>query len=376
VTKKKVLFDASPMLGVQKSGVGYYVNHLIDALQQNYSEELALSGYYFNFLGRRPIPLVRGVSLIPNRVVPGKLLSLCRRLGFQPFLELFFPGRYDTVLFTNYVSLPTLKKRQIVLAIYDLGFLDHPEFTQEANLNFLNRYCPASIMRADTIITISQFTEQRLHHYFPDLTAKIIVTPIPPARKEVQREDLNSRLTTLGVRPKKYLLYLGTVEPRKNIQNLVSAYSLLDNRTRGEYSLVIAGGKGWKDDAILSLIATHKSQGLNVIQTGYVSDREKAALYSQAACFVLPSHYEGFGMPVLEAMQYGIPIAVSDLPVFREVAEGSVLYFAKDDPADIAQKIATILSDKTLRDKLIRTGDERLNAFSWDSNATKVFDAL
>jgi glycosyltransferase involved in cell wall biosynthesis len=376
VTKKKVLFDASPMLGAQKSGVGYYVNHLIDALQRNYAEELALSGYYFNFLGRRQIPLVRGVSLIPNRVVPGKLLSLCRRLGFQPFLELFFPGRYDTVLFTNYVSLPTLKKMQIVLAIYDLGFLDHPEFTQEANLNFLKRYCPASIMRADTIITISQFTEQRLHHYFPDLTAKIIVTPIPPARKEVQREDLNNRLTTLGVRPKKYLLYLGTVEPRKNIQNLVSAYSLLDNRTRGEYSLVIAGGKGWKDDAILSLIATHKSQGLNVIQTGYVSDQEKAALYSQAACFVLPSHYEGFGMPVLEAMQYGIPIAVSDLPVFREVAEGSVLYFDKDDPADIAQKIVTILSDKALRDKLIRTGGERLNVFSWESNATKVFDAL
>lgn len=374
---KTVLFDANPSADTRKTGVGYYLEHLLQSLPLD--KGLQYRGYYFDFLGHghKENPIAPGVIFHKIKLVPGKLLSVTRRLGFQPPIELFTPTSSDIIFYTNYVALPSLHKRKVALAVYDLGFLDCPDFTQPVNLKYLSSFCPRSIRRADLIITISEFTKQQLRHHFPNLKADIVVTPIPPVAADISSQHaLGKRLSNLGVKQKQYILFLSTIEPRKNVANLVKAYAALPSKLRSKYSLVLAGGKGWKDEAILEAIQKAQKAGCNIILTGYISENEKTALYQHAAGFVLPSHYEGFGMPVLEAMQYGLPVAVSDIPVFHEVAGKAALYFDKDDVSDMSQKLATLLSDTAVRARLVKAGPAQLASFSWQHNAMIVSDAL
>jgi glycosyltransferase involved in cell wall biosynthesis len=376
--KPKILFDASPMMDVKKSGVGYYVGHLFSSLGEHYGNKLQLTGYYFDFLGHghKAPPTLKGATFQKIWLMPGKLLSVCRRLGFQPFLELFTQRNADIVLFTNYVSLPMIRKKRSALVIYDLSFLDHPEYMQTINLEYLKRFCAPSIRRADLIITISEFTKQRLLHHFPDLKAPIIITPIPPVETDTTPVPLDERLTDLGIQAQKYLLFVSTLEPRKNVQNLIKAYVTLPKQIRNEYALVLAGGKGWKDEEIHEDIKTQQDAGANIILTGYISETEKKALYSQASLFVMPSHYEGFGMPILEAMQYGIPVACSDIPIFREVAGNAAEYFDKDDATSISNTLHNVLTNGSRRKRLKQASAEQLDKFSWEDIAKNVYTAL
>jgi glycosyltransferase involved in cell wall biosynthesis len=373
-----VLFDAAPMLDNNKTGIGYYVENIINSLSDE-DDNTPLIGYYFNFLNRRKYPEDSWPALSFRKIIffPSKLLSLCRRLGFQPSLNMLVGKNYSRVLFTNYIALPVAKNVHVTLFIYDLSFMDCPEFLQEVNLKVLKKFCPESIRRADTIITISEFTKERILHYFPDIHAKIVVTPIPPVTTRQGKTELNSRLSGLGIKEKKYFFFLGTIEPRKNIAMLVKAYSQLPVDIRSEYSLVLAGGKGWKDNEIFDEIELAKSSGSSIIQPGYISNDEKDALYSNATSFVMPSHYEGFGMPILEAMSYNTPVILSNIPVFKEVAKEAAIYFNKDDSDDITDKLELIVRNSPLRAELVEKGNEVLENFtSWDENAHKIIETL
>jgi glycosyltransferase involved in cell wall biosynthesis len=377
--KPKVLFEAGPMVDVKKTGVGFYVSRLITSLGSHYGDKLELNGYYFDFLhhNHKEPPAIDGVSFSAISLVPGKLLSLFRRLGLQPFLEFFTTKSSDIVFFTNYVALPLLRKRKMALAIYDLSYLDMPQYTQAVNLLFMQRFCSRSIRRADLIITISEFTKERLLHHFPDLQAKIVITPIPPDEIKITSDGiLNERLTSLGITPHSYLLFISTLEPRKNVQNLVKAYAELPADIRDKYALVLSGGKGWKDEGILAEIVSQQAKGLNIITTGYISEEEKHALYTNASVFVMPSHYEGFGMPILESMQYNLPVACSDIAVFHEAAGEAAVYFDKNSPAAIAETLTNLLGDQTLQQKLIASGQQQVTAFDWSQNATIVYNAF
>ena len=379
MSKPKILFEAGPMMDIKKTGVGYYVDYLVRNLGRDHGDTLELVGYYFDFLNRnhKQAPEISGVRFKKISLIPGKLLSLTRRFKFQPPLGMFTREPADIVLFTNYVSLPVSSHKKVAVVIYDLGFLDHPEYTQSVNLAYMQTFCPPSIKRADIIVTISEFTKQRLLHYFPDLTANIIVTPIPPVPVDTTVNTAFSvNLTTKGIKPKQYILFVSTLEPRKNVQNLVKAYAQLPPEIRNEYALVLVGGKGWKDEEIQQEIATQQAAGMNVIPTGYVTDQEKAALYANASCYVLPSHYEGFGMTPLEAMQWDIPVALSDIPVFREVAEDAAVYFDKDDPENIAATIASLIQDTDLQQKLISAGHRVLTRDTWTNNSHLVYEAF
>ena len=195
-----------------------------------------------------------------------------------------------------------------------------------------------------------------------------------PPPYPVEKEP--SILKKFSLTKHKYILYLGTIEPRKNLKNLIIAYSLLPEKIRSTHPLVLAGGKGWKDEEIRQAISDYKSKGYNIITTGYITDEEKAVLYKNTACFTLPSHYEGFGMPILEAMQYSIPVAISDIPVFHEVAGQAAVYFNQDDPDSIATAISKLLDDAKLRQNLARHQSKELAKYSWKSNANLVIKAF
>jgi glycosyltransferase involved in cell wall biosynthesis len=201
------------------------------------------------------------------------------------------------------------------------------------------------------------------------------VTPIPPIPFKQNTHD-DSILTRHGLEPHQYILYLGTIEPRKNIERLVEGYSLLPDEVRNTHPLVLAGGRGWKDETIRATIEAYRTRGFAIITTGYITDEEKYSLYHNASCYTLPSHYEGFGMPVLEAMQHHVPVAVSDIPVFREVAGDAAAYFDKDDPDSVARTIGRILTDTPYRNSLIAAQQSELDKYSWSTNAQVVTAAF
>lgn len=365
-----VLFDAGPMVNGQKSGVGYYTYQLIDALAQNFPDDIKLVGHYFNFLGRKhpQLPTHPNIRYKTSRLLPGKVLSALRRVGLQLPFDLLIKSRGDIVLFPNYVILPVLQPAKTVVAIHDLCFEDFPEYLQEPNRNFLKRFVPKSVKKADLLITISASTQKALHKHYGLKNKNMLITPIPPAepRKTKVAKPRNLSL------PDKFILFMSTLEPRKNYINLARAYTKLPEAVKKEYGLVIAGGYGWQTGTPLAEISALQKAGEQIVVAGYVSEEDRAYLYQNASLLVAPSHYEGFGMSLLEAMSYGVPVAASDIPVFHEVAGDAAAYFDKDDIGDIASCINKILADETARNLLINRSKDRLSKFDWSLVAADV----
>jgi len=371
----KIIFDANPLV-IGKSGVGYYTQGLIQALADNYRQDIKLIGYYFNFAGHKQpagLPVAPNIQYIGVKLISEKVINLCRRLGFRFPLNLLLRQHADIVLSTNFVPSLYIPKTKRVIAVHDLSFVDTPEYVSVRNLSFLQRWAPRAINSSDLILTISNFTKQRIMNAYAVPDEKLHVTPIPPATHTpadyaiIKKYHLDDD----------YLLFVGTIEPRKNIVNLLNAYSLMKPDLQKNFPLVLAGGKGWNDEAILARITELQKKGLNIIQTGYISDAEKAALYEKATICIQPSHYEGFGMPVLEAMSYGKPVACSDIAVLCEVGGKAAVYFDKDNPQSITNTLTSLLTNP---DSLARLSDRSIAHISsyptWKKVATGLYDRL
>jgi glycosyltransferase involved in cell wall biosynthesis len=355
-----------------KSGVGFYTHHLITSLAEQYPEEIELVGHYFNFLGKKKptdLPTAKNIRYKQSRILPGKILSLSRRLGDILPLEALFRCKGDVTLFTNFVNMPSLFKTPSILVVHDLCYKEVPQYVSEKNRLYLVKNVPKSIKRSQIILTISLSTKEKITQFYSVSEEKIILTPIPPIEKP-------SNTTKKSKLDKNYILFVSTLEPRKNVINLVKAYEKLDKKIHNNYSLILAGGSGWYMDETLSYIDSLQKEGFDIITPGYISEEEKDSLYHNASLFVFPSHYEGFGMPILEAMSYGIPTAVSDIPVFHEVSNKASVYFDKDDPISIATAIEKILTSKKLQNQLIQDGYENLKRFSWQQNSKLLFDEI
>ncbi|MBA3758506.1 glycosyltransferase family 4 protein [Candidatus Saccharibacteria bacterium] len=368
-----ILFDANS-LARKKSGVGYYVDLLIRSLSETGGDEIKLVGHYFNFLGKKNItdlPTGKNIRYVQSRVMPGKILSLCRKLGFQPPYEIFTRTRGDILLFGNYVILPSFFKSKKIAVVHDLGFIDYPQFISTKNLNFLREWVPRTMRNADMVITISGFTKNRIIENFGLPENKLHITPIPPV---INPPSPTGSIDRFNI-PDKFILFIGTIEPRKNIGALLSAYEQLSDKLKSNYALVLAGGKGWNDQEILEKIEELQSSGLNIIMTGYVSDDERALLFEKTTLYIQPSIYEGFGMPILEAMSYGKPVICSDIEVFHEVAGDSVVYFDKDDTLSLTNAVQYLLEDgAAYKDYADRSKVHLRGLETWDEIARKLLN--
>lgn len=374
-----VFFDAQMLLG-NKTGIAYFSTKVIELLAESHPNTQFV-GHYYNFLNRSQaeLPRASNISYVSCSWLPVQLVNLLRRLRVEIPVELRVFKRCNLAIFPSFLSVPSFFHTPSISFIYDLTYLDHPEYMSLKNQRDLERFVPYTLRRSSYIFTISDFTKERLHHYYPELGKPVGVLPISPIEREAHLSNLTDSLLKQGLETDGYILYVGTVEPRKNISGLIKAYGLLPEKIRSHYALVLAGGKGWEDKAILETIEQAKRSGNNIIELGYVTTEEKNALYTNATCFVLPSHYEGFGMPIFEAMQLVTPVAISDIPVFHEVAGNAALYFNKDQAEDIAEKLGHLLSSAPLRLQLTTRAKKRLNRYNWNDTISlinNVFDSL
>ena len=262
-----------------------------------------------------------------------------------------------------------------VVVVHDLTPRTLPHRHTLTNRFVFNAYLEGSLEAADAIVAVSAATRDELLKAFPRLEGRVEVIPngvsdrfAPPGPGSDPRAP---RSRHAGGRP--YILYLGTLEPRKGIPDLVAAWEILVDRDPEAPDLVLAGGHGWGLGEILSRIAASSHRD-RIHLPGYVTDGEAVELLRHAELFVLPSEAEGFGLPLAEAICCGTPSVASDLPVLREVAGGAALHAPVHDPDGLARVMAGALEEETRR-RLRARSLERAHGLRWDA-AIGAWDAL
>lgn len=268
------------------------------------------------------------------------------------------------------------KRTKLITHIHDISFNFYPQFIKWTDLFFLKILISWSIRKADKIIAISEFTKNEIVKYYqtPGEKVEVVYNAVEDNfAKNYASDDLN-RVKEKYNLPEKYLLYVGTLQPRKNIPFLIKGFAALKEKMP-EHKLVLVGQKNAHnyDQKIDKAIDGLKLHG-DVIFPGYIEEEDKAAVYKMADIFVFPSLYEGFGIPLLEAMSAGVPLAVSDVPVFREVAGDAAGYFSPETLDEFQKVVYNISINPELREKLINSGKTRIQLFSWAKSAQAILE--
>ena len=228
--------------------------------------------------------------------------------------------------------------------------------------------------RADRIVTDSEFSRSEIIKYYPDMAEKIRVVPCGVDRTRFQpaSEQEIRKVRKIHHLPERYFLYLGTLEPRKNLVRLIRAYALLRERYPDAPALVLAGGKGWQYERIFEASASPDVRG-HIIFPSYIPSEDIAAVYSGALAFVFPSLYEGFGMPPLEAMACGCPVLTSKTASLPEAVGNAALVCNPLKIRAIARGMELLLTRESLRNTLIERGFRRAKEMSWAAAAEKLY---
>ena len=369
----KVRVEVSSLTNRNISGVANYTKMLTEALDGNADIETHAS--YFNFLDRQPEPNVSlKRSLEKNSLFPLRIYAKLQSYNIAPPFDIFLPS-VDLTIFPTFATWPTCKSKLRATVIHDLTYLYFPDTVEEKNLAHLRRVVPRSIKEADFIITISEAVKAELVKEFSLSPEKCIITTIPPDPKYLIKND-NEIHKKYGIPTEKFIYFIGNLEPRKDLPTLVEAYRKLPKSIKNEYSLVMAGGHGWKTEKSLNAIKSAQKDGDNVIHVGFIGNDDGAAFYQKATMFVMPSIYEGFGMPILEAMASECPVIASDIPVLREVGGDAALYAKVSDSDSFCEVIQKVINNPELQKKLIEKGKVRLADFSLAKNAAIIIEQV
>jgi glycosyltransferase involved in cell wall biosynthesis len=274
----------------------------------------------------------------------------------------------------GYLSLTT--KVPQCLVIHDLGFLHQPAAYKRSHLFYLRYYTPRFIRKAKVVATVSAFSKNDIitHYKTPAEKIEVVYSAVKDSFHPVTEQE------KIAVKEKytggqEYFIYAGAIQPRKNLLNLLKAYSLFKKRQRSNWKLVLAGRLAWKNDEFLELLKTYKYKQ-DVILTGYLPEEEIVRLIGSAYALVYPSFFEGFGVPVLEAIKCGVPALTTIGSSMEEIANDAALYFDASNPVSIADKMMLIYKDENLRTRLLERGKNINTKFSWDKTAELVWQSI
>jgi glycosyltransferase involved in cell wall biosynthesis len=350
----KIAFDVQPAMDREKTGVGYVAASYVKRVAANYPD----NDYQYNYFHT---PCGRMLYRLFSVVLP---LPYC----------LFFPGKPDVTHFFNFVIPPFVRGKKIVM-IHDMAVYRFPETVRGRTKRMLRLSLRQTLKRADCVITVSEFSKQEILSFFdyPEKKIKVVYNgaDLETYRADIAPESIR-RVREAYELPEEYILYLGTLEPRKNIERLIEAYGLARQR-RKLPRLVIAGRKGWMYEGIFAKYR-ELAIGGGVIFPGYVADADKPPLLAGAMFFVFPSLYEGFGLPPLEAMACGTPVIAGDTAALPEICGDAAVYVDPFDIDAIAGALARLASDEALRGRMRGKGLERARLFRWDKSAARLFE--
>ena len=263
-----------------------------------------------------------------------------------------------------------------VPTVHDLSHLICPQFHPKARVKYLKAELPRTLARAKHVIVVSEYTKQSVMEHF-DLDDQQI-TVVPPSVKSEYYPRTASECGQLKKRlglPENFILFVGTLEPRKNLQGLLLAYKLLSTELKSQYPLVLSGRKGWLLEDIEQILQPMLDSG-EVIWLGYLNSKDLPALYSSATAFTYVSHFEGFGMPIAEAMACGTAVIASDNTAMKEAASGAVCTVSPHSLESIAQGMRKVLLDSSYRIECETKGLEISKNRSWKVSKQLLVTAL
>jgi glycosyltransferase involved in cell wall biosynthesis len=385
---KRIYIEGRALVADHFSGVGHYVLGITKALDEYIGSvahtELQLKNRerYKNFLcvpsrqksrlGKFSFLNLRAVSFpIPPRFID-KLLYY----NIIPPPDLWFgQGVY---LFTNFSRFPLLRAKSATI-IYDITFEAVPQFVDANNRKFLSAMVKKSVQKSDVIITISEHAKSEIVNFYKVPASKIVIA-YPGVDRSVYYKRSEREVAAIQYQyglPKNYVLFVGNIEPRKNIGGLIDAYVKLPLELCKKHPLILIGASGWLTEEIFEKIESAQKKGYPIVRPKeYVTDKDMPAVYSGASLLVYPSHYEGFGIPPVEAMACGVPVISADNSSLPEAVGDAALLVKSSDTSSITNAMSKLLSQASLRNELIKKGYEQVKKFSWDFSAELIYKQL
>lgn len=361
--------DARPLISDKPSGIGVYLSEVLNVFKNSSNDN--------NFILYSNKPISSKYSFPNNfqiKVIPGKIGTLWLRYIIPRSLVL---DDVDVFWGTQHILPKRNNKIKYILTVHDLSLIINPSWGSIKNAIMQNLFTKASIRDADILIADSKSTKKDIERLCKVQSNKIKTIYLGGVERYLNFDDklVKATLEKYNI-TNKFFYYVGTIEPRKNIGTIVKAFERVCN-FYPNIQLVLSGGLGWKYKPILELIEK-STVSKNIVRTGYISTVEKAILLNNAQAFVFPSHYEGFGIPVLEAMTQGTLVITARNSSLCEVGGDAAFYMENESDSDELEKLMeTILSmPKEARIFRIEHGLQIAKAFSWDVCARKTMDIL
>ncbi|HEX5744500.1 MAG TPA: glycosyltransferase family 1 protein [Candidatus Saccharimonadales bacterium] len=383
MARQKVFVDGLGLVDGHFSGIGHYILGVLRGIddiidESKYTKEevpevvvviprdtvAKFKEFGFKHIGYKKFPL------------PFRYMAALWHRGKLPPLDLWC-GR-GTYIFPRFVGIPLLFSKS-VLIVYDLSFELHREYSDEGNALFLSKFVRKSIGRSKKVVTISRNAQKEITDFYKLPKARVPVAypaTDPGTFYRRSQEEIADVKRKYGIEGN-YILALSNLEPRKNLGTLVDAYCQLPKTITDKYSLLLVGVTGWKTEALFDHIVSKVNEGYNITRPAkYVLDKDRPAIISGAALLVYPSHYEGFGMPPLEALACGVPVIAADNSSLPEAVGSAGTLIDIDKPELLVKTIKDTLGDiGQVSAKALREGPRQAEKFSWAKSARMVLDA-
>lgn len=368
----RIAINTRLLISGKMEGIGWYSYEVVKRMIENHPED-----EFILFFDRKPSeefdfgPNAEQVVLSPQARHP-----ILFRIWFNWAVKRALKKYKPDVFFSpdGYLSLTTDVPQ--VPVIHDLNFEHHPEDLPAHFLKYYKTYFPKFALRAEHIITVSDYSKQDIAETYNVPSNKItriwngasdVFHPLSDGEKETVRQRYTNG--------RQYFLFVGALHPRKNLRRLIEAYTIFKAQNpENETELVIVGADLWKNSSADIQISQAVTDVIHF--TGHLSLQELSQVMGAAMAFVFVPYFEGFGIPLVEAMKSGVPIITGNKTSLPEVAGEAALYCDPFDPTDIASKMNQLASDEKLQANLIQKGMERSQQFSWDKTATGVYTVL
>ncbi|PWT96258.1 MAG: hypothetical protein C5B55_00215 [Blastocatellia bacterium] len=354
-------------LATPKSGIGHYTFELAKSLA-----ELAPTDE-FELIA--PVEVDSDEGALPGNLrVKHILVNSLRRRWWTIGLPLYVRQQQLALYHGTNYNVPLWRRCPTVVTIHDLSLLLHPETHREDLVSRARRRLPTMTRIAAHVITDSESVKKEIHQHLGTAEEKVTAVPLAPRRSfhPGAEGEVRDTLKRLNVEDE-FILFVGTVEPRKNLITLVRAFDELMRETDLRPQLVIAGQKGWLTDELYSYVEQSALKD-RVLFTGYISDDDLRALYSSCRAAVYPSLYEGFGLPPLEAMACGAPVITSRIPVIMETSEGAATLINPTNVSELTRALIELLTNEAKRRELRGLGLRRASEYTWELTAKRTYE--
>jgi len=367
--KARLLFDGRVLSENSITGIHRYANELLKALPSKISE------IDIQIIGCQDSTIPEGVTKIPISLPLSDHERAEKIVGLSSTLE------QSDLIYSPYYPVPRKRKAKAILTIHDLIPLVHPEwFDNPSTLRFFEKNLRESAKCVDKIIADSHCTKRDILKFYDIEEEKVEVIHLAPSSIFKNTQDcnfpFNNDTPKIVSENRPYFLSVATLEPRKNLVRTIKAFELFrDSEKNLEAALLLVGKSGWKNEELLKTFNNSRYKD-SIFFTGYLSDKALISVYQQALAFIYPSLYEGFGLPVLEAMSSGVPVITSNNSSLAEIATDAALCCDPYSVEEIAVSIERIAESQTLRQNLAALGIQRSNKFSWEKTAKETAKVL